>query len=161
MEIKNPDLISGIFWGILGLLFSIWSFTYQLWSLNQPGPGLFPLLLGLLLIFLSFLLLLGQVKKHLLNKEKTLPFSMPGGWKKVAYTVLILLLATFLFETIGYLLTFFLLIIFLMLREKLQSWKKILLVALFSCTGCLSCLCFVVKAAFATRSSGDLVYGYL
>lgn len=135
MEVKNPDLVSGIFWGILGLLFSIWSYTYQLWSLNQPGPGLFPLLLGILLIFLSSLLLLGQVKKHLLNEEKALPFSMPGGWKKVAYTVLVLLLATLLFEKIGYLLTFFLLMISLRLGEKLQGWKVTLLVALFSALG--------------------------
>jgi len=135
MEIKNPDLVSGIFWGILGLLFSIWSFTYQLWSLNQPGPGLFPLLLGILLIFLSFLLLLGQVKKHLPNKEKTLPFSMLGGWKKVVYTIIVLLFAIFLFEKIGYLLTFFLLMISLRLGEKLQSWKVTLLVALFSALG--------------------------
>jgi putative tricarboxylic transport membrane protein len=135
MEIKNPDLVSGIFWGILGLLFSIWSFTYQLWSLNQPGPGLFPLLLGILLIFLSFLLLLSQVKKHLPNKEKTLPFSMPGGWKKVVYTIIVLLFAIFLFEKIGYLLTFFLLMISLGLGEKLQSWKVTLLVALFSALG--------------------------
>ncbi len=135
MEIKDPDLISGIFWGICGFLFSIWSFTYQLWSLNQPGPGLFPLLLGILLIFLSSLLILSQVKEHLLNKEKTLPFSMPGGWKKVAYTVLVLLLAAFLFEKIGYLLTFFLLVISLMLREKSKSWKIILLLALSSALG--------------------------
>lgn len=135
MEIKNPDLVSGIFWGIFGFLFSIWSLTYQLWSLNQPGPGLFPLLLGILLIFLSSLLLLGQVKKHLLNKEKTLPLSMPGGWKKVAYTVFILLLATFLFEKIGYLLTFFLLMIPLMLSQKLQNLKIILILALFSAMG--------------------------
>ena len=135
MEIKNPDLISGIFWGTCGFLFSIWSFTYQFWSLNQPGPGLFPLLLGILLIFLSFLLLLGQVKKHLPNKEKTVPFSMPGGWRKVAYTVFVLLLAIFLFEKIGYLLTFFLLIISLMIVEKLKSWKIVLLLALFSSLG--------------------------
>ena len=135
MEIKNPDLISGIFWGILGFLFSIWSVNYPLWSLNQPGPGLFPLILGLLLIFFSLILLLGQAKNFFPNKQKSPPFSIPGGWKKVAYTFLILLLATFLFEKIGYLLTFFLLMISLMLKEKLQSRKIILLIALFSTFG--------------------------
>jgi len=153
MEIKNPDFMSGIFWGILGFLFSIWSVNYPLWSLNQPGPGLFPLILGLHLIFFSLLLLLRQVKKFIPNKQKSPPFSIPRGWKKVAYTFLILLLATFLFERIGYLLTFFLLMISLMLKEKLQGWRVILLVALFSALG--------VYFVFVLLLKQDLPQGFL
>ncbi len=135
MEIKNPDLISGIFWGIVGLLFSVWSFTYPLWSLHQPGPGLFPLVLGILLIFLSFVLLLGQVRKRFLSKEKVHSLSMPGGWKRVAYAVFVLLLAIFLFEKMGYLLTFFLLIISLMLGEGFRNRKTLLLLGLIGALG--------------------------
>lgn len=139
---KYSDLISGIFWLVLGLLFSILSTRYQIGSLTKPGPGFLPLGLGVLLIFFSLILLLGQTKKFSLAKETVPSFFAPGGWKKVAYTVSILLLATFLFEKMGYLLTVFLFIVFLMLQAELKSWKKIFLIAL--CTTLCIYLIFVL-----------------
>ena len=56
---KSSDLISVIFWLVVGLLLSLWSTRYQIGSLAQPGPGFYPLGLGVLLIFFS-LILLGQ-----------------------------------------------------------------------------------------------------
>lgn len=132
---KYSDLISGIFWLVLGLLISIWSTKYKIGSLVQPGPGFLPLALGLLLIFLSLIILIGQARKSFLDKEKVAFLSTPGGWKKVAYAVLILLLATFSFEKIGYLLTVFLLIVFLMLGAEFRSWKRALLTAFLTTLG--------------------------
>jgi len=132
---KYFDLISGIFWLVVGLLFTIWSTRYNIGNMIRPGPGLLPLGLGVLLIFLSLILLLGQAKKSLLDKQKVAFFSTPGGWKKVAYAVLILVLAAFSFEKLGYLLTVFLLIVFLMLGAEFKSWKRIFLVAFFTALG--------------------------
>ena len=130
---KYSDFISGIFWLMIGLLLSIWSLSYRTGSIINPGPGFLPLGLGLLLIFLS-LILLWQAKKSFLVKEKGTSASFPGIWKK-GYTLLILLLATFFFETIGYLLTFFLFIICLMKGAGVQSWWKIVLMAFCSAMG--------------------------
>jgi hypothetical protein len=58
-----------------------------------------------------------------------------GGWKKVAYTGLVLTLGACFLERIGYLLTFFLLVILLMRGAGSRSWKKILLVAFCSALG--------------------------
>ena len=132
---KYSDLISGIFWLTVGLLLSLWSIRYQIGNLINPGSGFFPFLLGILLIFLSLVLLIGQTKKLSLPTE-TISYSTPWvGSKKVAYTSLILLLATFLFEKIGYLLTIFLLIIFLMYGAGSRGWKTILFIAFFSAMG--------------------------
>lgn len=131
---KHSDLISGIFWLIFGLLLSLWATNYQIGSLTQPGPGFLPLVVGVLLILFSFILL-GQGKKSSLLKEGLLSSFLSREWKKVAYTVLIMLLATFLFEKIGYLLTVFLLIVLLMMVGELQNWKKILLIALITALG--------------------------
>jgi hypothetical protein len=57
---------------------------------------------------------------------------MTGGWKKVVYTVSIMLLGTFLFEPLGYLLTFFLLLILLIRGAGPQRWRTTLLIAFFS-----------------------------
>jgi hypothetical protein len=130
---KYSDFISGIFWLIVGLLLSIWSLSYRTGSIINPGPGFLPLGLGLLLIFLS-LILLWQAKKSFFVKEKGTSAFSPGIWKK-AYTVLILLLASFFFESIGYLLTIFLFIFSLMLGQNLKNWKKILFIALFTTVG--------------------------
>jgi hypothetical protein len=54
---RHPDLSSGVFWLIFGIVLSIWSARYQIRKLSQPGPGLLPLAMGLLIIFLSLLLL--------------------------------------------------------------------------------------------------------
>jgi hypothetical protein len=117
---KYTDLISGIFWFGIGLLLSIWSTRYQIGSLIQPGPGFLSLVLGLLLILLSLILLARAIKSFRISQEAPAS-SLFGGWGKVAYTVLILVLGAFFFETIGYLLTFFLLIVLLMRRAGPQS----------------------------------------
>jgi putative tricarboxylic transport membrane protein len=131
---KYTDLISGIFWFGIGLLLSIWSTRYQIGSLIQPGPGFLSLVLGLLLILLSFILLARAIKSFRIPQEAPAS-SLFGGWKKVAYTVLILVLGAFFFETIGYLLTFFFLVMLLMKGAGSESWKRTLLVAFLSALG--------------------------
>ena len=128
---RSPDFISGVFWLCLGLLLSLWSTRYQIGNFLQPGAGFLPLILGILLILLS-LILLGQAKKSSQTPQGPAFSILPGGWKKVVYTVSIMLLATFLFETIGYLLTFFLLLILLMQGAGPQRWRTTLLIAFFS-----------------------------
>lgn len=129
---KNTELIGGIFWLVTGVLLSFWSTQYQIGSVAKPGPGSLPLLLGILLIVFSLILLLGQAKKSVLSEKGVPPSSLSGGWRRVAYVILILLGATFLFEVIGYILTFFLLIVSLMWGVGLQDWRKILVIALFT-----------------------------
>lgn len=131
---KYAHFTSAIFWLAVGLLLSLWSLSYNIGTLTQPGPGFYPLGLGILLILFSLILLVQGIRSSPTTK-KVSPFSVSGGWKKVAYAVLVLLLLTFFFETIGYLLTFFLLIMLLMAGAGMQSWKRILLTAFFSALG--------------------------
>ena len=118
----------------MGLLLSVWSTRYPIGTLTQPGPGFFPLGLGLLLTLLSINLLLQARKSSLV--PQTLPSSsLKGEWKKVAYTLLTMFLATLLFARIGYLLTIFLMITFLMYGGGSRNWRTILLVAFSSVAG--------------------------
>jgi len=131
---KYSDFISGIFWIAVGILLTLWSARYEFGNIIQPGPGFLPLTLGILLILLS-IILLGQAMKVSPNRQTVTASSARGAWKKVVYAVLILLLTTFIFEKIGYLITIFLMIIFLMWGAALRSWKTILLVAFVSAIG--------------------------
>ena len=127
-------IISGIFWLIVGIVFSIWATRYQIGSLTQPGPAIFPLLLGLLLIFLS-LISLRQTKRSSVCNQTAKPFSSKSHLGKVIYTILVLLSSTFLFEKIGYLATLFLLMVLLLRGSKLLSWKIIIFIAFFTVFG--------------------------
>ena len=131
---KKKDLIGGLFWLGIGLLLSIWSMSYPVGTLTQPGPGFLALALGILLTLLSLIVLVRAIASSFALREAPLS-SQFGGWKKVAFTVLVLILGACFFERIGYLLTFFLLVIFLMKGAGSQSWKKILLVAFCSALG--------------------------
>ena len=131
---RYSDLVAGGFWLASGLLLALWSLHYNVGSFVSPGPAFLPLALGILLIFLS-LLLLWQARKSAPANETGSPFVWPVGWKKISSTILILILAAFLFETIGYLLTVFFLMVLLMLVAELRSWKKILLIAAFTALG--------------------------
>lgn len=135
---KCADLVSGIFWLIIGLLLSIWSISYEIGTFKEPGSGFFPLGAGLLLILFSIILLvqlLVQGKKSSSISPKGLPLSLRSGWGKAAYTVFILLLSTFLFERIGYLVTIFLLVFFSIRVTGSRTWGKTLLLALLSTLG--------------------------
>jgi ABC-type xylose transport system permease subunit len=132
---KYSDTISGLFWFFVGLWLSIWSLTYEIGRLTEPGPGYLPLALGIILILLSLILLLGQRKRD--SRKKQIVSSSPrgSGWKKVAYTVLVMAVAAFFFEKVGYLITFFVLIVLLMKGAEAQSWKRILLTAVLATLG--------------------------
>ena len=133
---KRRDTVSGLFWLVIGLGLSIWTLTsYEIGRLTQPGTGYLPLSLGILLILLSLILLGGQMKKSPGARQASPPAARSGGWKKVVYTVLVLVVAAFFFERVGYLLTFFCLIVLLMKGVEPQSWKRILLTALLTSVG--------------------------
>lgn len=121
------DFVAVAFWLAVGLSFTVWSATYPIGSLYRPGPGFVPLILGILLIFLSFVLLKKAINSR--SSQNVTFASSASGPKKVAYTALILILSAVLFETIGYLLTIFLLVALLMRAVEPQSWRATLLTA--------------------------------
>ena len=52
---KYRDIIGGLFWLGVGVLFFVWSTRYPRGSLRQPGPGFIPAALGILLVLLSLM----------------------------------------------------------------------------------------------------------
>ena len=155
---KTSEFIGGIFWLAMGILLSLWSSRYEIGSFIQPGPGFLPLIIGILLIFFSFILIGKGIKPSTVARAETVS-SPPGAWKKAAYAVLVLLLATFLFEKIGYLSTVFLMIVFLMCGVKSQSWRAILLVAASSALGVHLVFVLLLKQPLPRGLLG-IIYGF-
>ena len=130
---KRRNIISGVFWVVIGLGLLIWTVAdYKIGTLTHPETGYMPMILGVLLIFLSLVLLLGELKGDGVAEPVAPSFSLQG-WKRVAYAVLLLLTAAFFFEEIGYLPIFFGLVVLLMKGiEPHLSWKQVLLTALLT-----------------------------
>jgi hypothetical protein len=51
------DILAGLLLLVMGVVAAVYSLSYQMGSLRQAGPGLFPLILAALLIFLSLFVL--------------------------------------------------------------------------------------------------------
>jgi hypothetical protein len=53
----SKDTISGLLTILVGILFALVSWTYNIGTATNMGPGYYPLLLSILLVALGFLLL--------------------------------------------------------------------------------------------------------
>jgi len=129
---KYHGLIGGFFWFGIGILLSIWSTRYEIGSISHPGPGLFPLILGIILILLSIIILISQIVK--ITRIEEYP-SFGEGRKNILFILIILIFSTLLFEKIGYLITFFSLIFLAMSVVNPRGWRMNLIFAILTIIG--------------------------
>jgi putative tricarboxylic transport membrane protein len=112
---KNRNLISGVFFLGIGIIISIYAFTYGIGGSVSPGPGFLPLLTGICLVLLSLILLLSTLKDNTTLKEKTEKFfPEKESFKKISLSILGLILYTVALEYFGYVLTTLLFMIFML-----------------------------------------------
>jgi len=138
---KRRELIGGIFWLAFGIVLCIYSSIYEIGSFQRPETGLMPLLLGILLVILSTAIIVQTARSKAKKEEKEVRI-FSGDWKKALLTLVVLIVASLLFDWLGYLLTFFLLCVALMIVGGSKSWKQITIMAF--CTTIGIYLCFVV-----------------
>lgn len=132
----GESICIGLAWLALGIFMAIASTSYDLGGFLQPGPGAYPLLLGMLMIVLSLKLILeGRLSRKSASKANAASPAFSPGWHRVALIVLVLTLAALVFEIIGYLPTFFLMILCLMRVGSARNWKRILLTSFLSTLG--------------------------
>ena len=109
-------------------------------TLRAPQSGFWPLILAIILAFFSLLHFGKNVKEKV---EKANPFwTRPGAWKRIGFVAGSLIAFGFLFESLGYLITVFLLIGLLLRSIKPLKWWLVVMVALLSSV--LSYLIFAV-----------------
>ena len=131
---KHSDVVSGLFWLALGIILTIWAAKYPLGGITNPRPGFFPLLLGLLLIFLSSTLLL-KARKPSANEGVGTPKTPRRPTRRIVYSVMVFLLGTFLFELAGYLITTFVMIVLLKLVAGPGHWRHALVMGVLVVLG--------------------------
>ncbi|MFB3885008.1 MAG: tripartite tricarboxylate transporter TctB family protein [Thermodesulfobacteriota bacterium] len=97
---------------------------------SKPGPGLFPLLLGVTLGVLSFIFLLAKGFKQ---DKKGTPLLSPGSGKRVIMILGTLCLYSIFFSFLGYLISTFLLTFYLLSLSYPARWIRNGIGSVFIC----------------------------
>ena len=136
---KFLDLISSLFWIGVGVTFSVRAIKYGAKLSGVPGAGFFPLVAGLALVFLSIITFISALREKsggdkIVPKEKLFP--KRNSWKRVLIALLALFGYGIVLGYIGFLLTTFLFMIFLLRFIEPQKWLTVLAVAFSTPVAC-------------------------
>ncbi len=146
-RIKGRDAVTAFFWVILGLIISIWSATFPLGTRESIGPGIMPLACGMALVLLGSLLLFQARKRPGLPSKPAAPLVPRGAaFTRVALSIGGLLLSALAFDLLGFILTFCLLILFLMQVIQRIRWGTAISYTLLFTFGTYLVFHFLLKA---------------
>ena len=117
------DQMSSLFWFLLGWVLTLLSYRLGLGTLTNPGPGFLPFWCGLFLSGLSLVVFLRGKLDQRRGESKALRELWAGmRWAKGVYVVLALLIYTFAFTHIGFVLSTTLLLIVLFKAIEPEKW---------------------------------------
>jgi len=138
---KNRDLLSSVIWMALGAIFVSGALQQGLMMRDIPGPGFLPFLSGLALMFVSLFVLIPALRKREKGSRSDF-FPERDSLKKLLFAVAALFAFGVALVQVGYLLTTFLFILFMMRLMQPRGWRTATLVALM--TSGFSYILFVV-----------------
>jgi hypothetical protein len=134
IPLNSFNLIGSIFWFLVGLGFAAGGFRYGFGTWKEPGPGLLPVVFGVLLGLLSLGLATVSLQGKIRGGRKAF-WEEKGSWKPVLSVLISLLLYIAFFKFLGFILctTLFILLLLRFLGRKgwLLSISLALVLALF------------------------------
>jgi len=130
------DQVGSLVWLFVGMLIILGSLlSLKVGTANDPGPGLFPFLAGILLTVFSLTIFLkATFQKRSERKSVHNLWAIPH-WKKVAYTIAVLFIYALLLERVGFLFMTLLLFIFLFRKIEPQKWKLVIGLSVLASVG--------------------------
>jgi len=135
--VRTYDLISSVAFMALGVYFVFGGLRLGFGKWGQPGSGFIAVLAGSLLCGLSGLWCVMALAKRWGPEATKRFFSESGSLRRVLSLTLTLIGFTLLLEPAGFLLSCFLMMVFLMRTIEPQSWRTTLLFALLSTVLCV------------------------
>lgn len=139
---RKTDLIAGCILLVFALVLAEESLRLPFGTMRKPGIAFLPFLLSALLAFLSIALIVQARKRRAGGDERGFQL---GLWKKVVASLAALFTFGLVFEWLGYLVSTFLLVVFLMRAVEPVRWRQVLIVAVSS-----ALLTFVVFSLLGT-----------
>ena len=137
MDAKKRDAITAFCWIFLGLIIAIWSATFSFGEWKAPGPGFLPFALGLILALLGTILFFQSIRRSKRAEPALYVRLIPQGdsFKRVALTIAGMFLAALLLDMLGFILTVFLLLLFLTRTIEPPQWSFTLIYSLAAAFG--------------------------
>jgi putative tricarboxylic transport membrane protein len=148
-QMKKNDIVMAMFWILLGLTISIWSSTFPFGGLAHPGPAYFPVGLGLVIIVFGVIVFfqVWKARKEGEGKPSPSPSSKEAATRRVVFCLTGMVVSAVLFERLGFVLTMFFMVLFMMRTIAPQKWKTALFYSIVSASGSL----FVFKVLLKTQ----------
>jgi len=144
--------ICGLVLFFISLAICVESLHVSLGSLSNPGPGFVSFCSGALIGILSAVLIYSPRRFEESESGQGSKFSMKS-WK-VLYTVLALSVYGLLLERIGFLILTFLLMIFFLIVIDPQKWWKALMISILASLGFQVVFIFLLKVDLPTGMFG-------
>jgi putative tricarboxylic transport membrane protein len=121
--LKKIDLIPAIIWMGLGIAVTVGAYRLKLGNPGNPGPGLMPFLLGILLSICSLPILIRSFLVIMRNAKQEEEGIWSGvEFKRLIFVVVSLLVYIILLQKIGFVLTTFLFLLILFKNIDSQKW---------------------------------------
>jgi putative tricarboxylic transport membrane protein len=158
------DLISGVFFFLLGGFSILGSLKYPFWDRYGPGPGFFPLVLGIAFTLLCVLLLGKTVGVYFRLREdqsrqsESSAFVDKGRFAMVLCSFLCFYL---LFEPLGFLLTVFIYLFGVLLFLGKRSFKVALSVSVLSSVFVYLAFVYALEVQLPLGVLREFVFHYL
>ena len=127
-DIRTYNRVAALFFLSVGIFFVLYSRWVEIGTWTEPGPGFLPFYAGLTLVVMSIALLLGSLAKKAWQVKPSF-FPKPDSWKRVSATFLSLVVYNLLLTYLGFTLTTFLFLTFLVRFIFPQSWKRTFIVS--------------------------------
>ncbi len=128
---KSKDIISSLFWMIVGAGVSYGGYDLELGTLHDPGSGFIFFWVGLIMVGLSLSIFIRALKEKGKAGEMRLIWS-EVQWKKIVSVLVALFLYGYFFQTLGFILSAALLLVFLFKAVEPQRWSVAILGAVVS-----------------------------
>jgi len=125
---SHYNRIAAIFFLVMGLFFALYARSVEIGTWNEPGPGFLPFWAGLTLSAMSVALLVGSYARKAWAVRPSF-FPKPDSWKRVLATFLSLIGYNLILNAMGFTLSTFLFLFFLVKFIFPQTWARALLVS--------------------------------
>jgi putative tricarboxylic transport membrane protein len=127
---RRNDIIFIPFWIGLSVAIMFFSYRLDLGKLHNPGPGLFPFLLGAALLLVTCYFLLQWSLKRATPDEAEMKKAGRQNYRKVGFVLLSLLGFALALEKLGYLVTTVLLLALLFGMMEPRRWRFVIIASI-------------------------------
>ncbi len=128
---RYKDIFSSLFWMVIGAGLCYGGYELELGTLHDPGSGFIFFWVGLIMVGLSLSIFIRALKEKGKAGEMRLIWS-EVQWKKIVSVLVALFLYGYFFQTLGFILSAALLLVFLFKAVEPQRWSVAILGAVVS-----------------------------